>query len=180
MPASAPFYLGIKQMAYKIDLDLEESLSEKLSNLWWRFIKRPIKFFIQRRKRGFDDSELWELAHYTAKFIYPRLKAFREMDRVGYPCTSNIAAIPDPDKPDEQKEIDVWNEKLDKMIAAFDLILNEDKKKKFDFDEWLDNINNDPYTKEEHKKTDEGYKRQRKIKEEGLKLFAEYFETLWD
>ena len=178
-------------MPHEIDLDLKDTLSEKLSNLWRRFVKRPIKFFIQRRKRGFDDSELWELQHRIAEFIYPRLKAFREMNRLGAPaelCVEN-------DDINLTKSNKIWNAKLDKMIAAFDLTANEDKayneiyeeiekkedkNKKFDFDEWFNNLNKDPYTKEERKKIDEGYERQRKTKEEGLKLFAEYFEALWD
>ena len=182
-------------MKDKIDYDLEETLLEKLSTLWWRFIKRPIKHFIQRRKRGFDDSELWSLDYTIAEFIYPRLKAFRKMDKMCVPtkfCVENDGIwLKESNK--------IWNEKLDKMIAAFDLIVNhdkahdeiwgeinkkyeekEDKNKKFDIDEWINSINNNPYTDEEWAKIEEGHRKHEKITEEGLKLFAEHFETLCD
>lgn len=72
---------------------------------------RRFKFLRQRLARGFSDRELWNLDHTMAKFILPRLKAFKNY-RGTYP----------PDLTPEE-----WNEKLDEMIWAFDAILHEEE-----------------------------------------------------
>jgi hypothetical protein len=40
---------------------------------------RHIKWWWQRRTRGFDDRELWNLDVTIAKFILPRLKRYKDM-----------------------------------------------------------------------------------------------------
>lgn len=72
----------------------------------------------QRLKRGFDDSELWNLDKSIIGFILPRLKAFKDKH------SSSPLNI-------DKKE---WNVILEKMIIAFELLENdnnteEDKKK---------------------------------------------------
>lgn len=65
----------------------------------------------QRIERGFDNSELWSLEHTIARFIIPRLKAFKE-NSVGYPgCFKN------------EKE---WEKVLNKMIRAFELVVRDE------------------------------------------------------
>ena len=68
------------------------------------------KYQQQRLERGFDDSELWSLDGTITSFILPRLKRFKEIT-CGYP--SDIS----------EKE---WNNKLEKMITAFEYLENED------------------------------------------------------
>lgn len=90
----------------------------------------------QRLERGFDDSELWNLNTTISGFIIPRLKTFREQH-----CSTpeNIT--------DEE-----WNEILDEIIVAFELIHDD-----LEYDKASESkINN------------------------GLKLFAKYFRNLWD
>lgn len=41
--------------------------------------KREKKFALQRKKRGFDDSETWNLDDTFVLFIVPRLEAFKEI-----------------------------------------------------------------------------------------------------
>ena len=43
------------------------------------------KHLRQRWTRGFDDTELWSLDETIAEFALPRLKAFREREKMGYP-----------------------------------------------------------------------------------------------
>jgi len=74
-------------------------------------LKRRMKFLKQRLTRGFSDRELWSLDWTIAKFVLPRLKAFKDY-RGTYP----------PDLTPEE-----WNEKLDEMIWAFDAILHEEE-----------------------------------------------------
>jgi len=70
----------------------------------WHLTKRSIRFWWQRRTRGWDNSELWGLEYYIAKFTLPRLKKFKEVT-CGYP--SNMT--------EEQ-----WHLKLDHMIYALE------------------------------------------------------------
>lgn len=66
--------------------------------------KRSIKFWWQRRTRGWDDSETWSLDASLAKLIIPRLKRFREVT-IAYPHELTF------------KE---WQSILDKMIDSFE------------------------------------------------------------
>ncbi len=68
------------------------------------------KFKNQRKKRGFDDSELWNLDHTISKFILPRLKRFKNIT-MGYPACIT------------EKE---WDDTLDTMINAFEYIVKEE------------------------------------------------------
>jgi len=45
---------------------------------------RRAKFWLQRQTRGWDDSETWSLDTTIARFVYPRIKRFREL-KAGYP-----------------------------------------------------------------------------------------------
>jgi len=67
-------------------------------------LARDLKFFWQRKRRGFSEEELWSLDHHLAKLIYPRLKTFKESSPVH----------PAPYTEDEWKDI------LQKMIDAFE------------------------------------------------------------
>ena len=41
-----------------------------------RHLPRSIKFFFQRRFRGWDDSETWDLEYQFFAWLYPRLRRF--------------------------------------------------------------------------------------------------------
>lgn len=75
---------------------------------------RPVKYFYQRRTRGWDDSATWSLDDHLAQLILPRLKRFREVHH-GFPGGEDMT---------EQK----WAETLDKMIFAFEWDCDEDRK----------------------------------------------------
>lgn len=45
----------------------------------WRLIKRSIRYFFQRRIRGWDDSVTWSLDVEVARFMLPRFIRFREI-----------------------------------------------------------------------------------------------------
>lgn len=64
----------------------------------------------QRKKRGFDDTELASLDTSLARHIYPRLLAFRDYTK-SYPMGMT----------EEQ-----WNEILDKMLFSFKIIMDEE------------------------------------------------------
>jgi len=103
-------------------------------------IKRDIIFLYQRKTRGFDDSEMWNLDYSLAKLILPRLKLFKKTCSVR---PSNLT--------DEQ-----WKDILDEMIWSFNWYCGQ---------QWS-------YGKD--------YATNSNRANEGLKLFAEYFDSLWD
>jgi hypothetical protein len=95
------------------------------------------KRFFQRLFRGWDDSDLWGLDLTCSEFMIPRLKRFKLVND-GHPSEFT-----------EQE----WNDVLDKIINAFELVVKDDKK---------------DLSREE-----------RILSEEGLLLFAKYFRYLW-
>lgn len=69
--------------------------------------ERETEFSEQRKTRGFDESETWSLTDTICKFIIPRLKEFINVnDTYAYPF----------------KNIEEWNEALNKMLIALELI----------------------------------------------------------
>ena len=87
---------------------------------------------------GYPISEVWGTYHYLAREIAPRLKAFKALKKHGWP--------------DDFESQEDWNEAIQKMIDAFEL---------------LNHITT--YTDEEEQTI-----------EEGLELFCKHFRNLWD
>ena len=103
------------------------------------------KYQQQRLERGFDDSELWSLDHTITSFILPRLKRFKEIT-CGYPSDMS------------EKE---WNDKLEKMITAFEYLENED----LGVDDTKSGIDRCAVRE--------------KVVNEGLELFIKHYNSLW-
>ena len=122
----------------------------------WHLIKRSIRFWWQRRTRGWDDSETWSLEHSLAKLIAPRLKRFKELNNgvPGYLCPGGGSTTNYGNKID--KAAAKWDAMLDDMIFAFEFVADEDKyfTAKPDSPEW-------------------------KRVEKGLTLFRKNFHSLW-
>lgn len=74
-----------------------------------KMIKSHIIWFFQRRIRGFDDRELWNLDVTLAKFLNARLKRFVKL-KIGHPANLTEGA---------------WDRVLDKMIDATKFIERE-------------------------------------------------------
>lgn len=68
-------------------------------------LKRHVRWFWQRRTRGFDDRELWSLDCTISRFIAPRLRALAKMSH-GHP--SDMTA-------------DQWVAMLNRMADSFEL-----------------------------------------------------------
>lgn len=82
-----------------------------------------IKWFWQRRTRGWDDREIWSLDHTFAEWVVPRLELLRERKH-GVP-----ASMFEGDADDEASFAEAekrWNEVMDKMIYGFKLKAAED------------------------------------------------------
>lgn len=82
-------------------------------------ISRMIKFFFQRRIRGFDDSETWNLDDQFYKWLEPRLRRFMEIS-LAYPSDEYNPAS--------------WKKELQKRVNQLEVINNIDE---FDYDNWI-------------------------------------------
>lgn len=69
----------------------------------------------QRRTRGFDETELWNLDTTFVRFLLPRLKAFR----AGTGGKVHSGSLTDQE----------WTGILDKMIAGFEKHIDDDAEK---------------------------------------------------
>lgn len=78
-------------------------------------IKRVIKFFFQRRVRGWDDSETWDLGNSSFfHWVLPRLTRFKEVTN-GYP--TGISTFEE------------WTKILQEMIDLAQWFVDEDEGK---------------------------------------------------
>ena len=136
--------------------DLRKDLDKKptIKQIYYRIyraifdIKDSVKFGFQRMFRNFDDTAYWSLYSYLTDIIIPVLKFYKK-DCSGLPYNR------DTKKCHTEKE---WQNRLDKMIKAFEIIKKDDLL---------------PYNSDE-------YKRNNRIVKEGLKEFADYYTALWD
>lgn len=86
---------------------------KRLRRLWTRLdLRRRWTWFWQRRTRGFDNRELWNLDATVARFTLPRLKAYRKQLHCYPPAFGTMAE---------------WAARMDDMIYALDLTADESK-----------------------------------------------------
>ena len=117
---------------------------------------------------GIDDKELWNLDITLTEFILPRLKAFKEMDRKGYPVLDGI------DPQDEKKSTETWEKILDDMIKGFEAHLRLAKDSPYDEDDKDDDVD---YVSEKEEQKEEQH---RAVIKKGFELFGRYYMSLWD
>ena len=72
--------------------------------------KRHAKYHDQRRERGFDDTETWNLHRTVASFMLPRLKRLKEITN-GHPAGMTEEA---------------WNAELGEMIFSLEVFVGDD------------------------------------------------------
>ena len=70
--------------------------------------KRARERLKQRRRFGYDDSELWNLDHTVLTFLLPRLKYFRD-ESPGYPGKLN--------------SMEEWEAEMDTAISAIERLI---------------------------------------------------------
>lgn len=94
------------------------NIKEFVSDLWiynivnpLRMVKRKIKWFFQRRFRGFDDREVWNIDETFYKWLLPRLKVF-QVKACAYPT--------------RYKSMSSWQKELVNRIKQLELIINYD------------------------------------------------------
>lgn len=89
-------------------------------------------------KNDYPIEEVWNTYHILAQNIVPRLLAFKALDKHGHP--------------DGMKDMREWNNTIQKMIDAFELMK---------YSQVVD-------------------KNEQNTIDEGLQLFCKYFSDLWD
>ncbi len=124
-----------------------------------------IKWFCQRGRRGWADCDWWNMDNYLIGIILPMLKELKKNGH-GYP------GIDEADTPEK------WDAILDHMILGFEV-----GKRVID-DEYFLETNADILTRtptsDEVKLWGEKAEADQKIFDEGMKLFARWYLSLWD
>ena len=130
-----------------------------------------LKYFIQRRTRGFDDLDKWNAAWFISRKAIAILKEWRKgpimgtsiirhrEDRFGKIIELEKTEIDDEGYPPAFTE-EEWLKIIDDIIFAFEFVIQDDL--------FCDNYNSNTYK--------EKYARHKR----GLKLFSIYLMSLWD
>jgi len=139
-----------------MDLLLPDNFKVIIAATWWKYVERPVRFWWQRRTRGFDESELWSLDCAVIEFVYPRLKALRELPPAGTAFhRTEVITEEGPEKgyprPLTREE---WDAILAEILVGFKIVLDEDCY---------------PLIGDQHAQL-----------ERSMDLFREYFFAFWD
>lgn len=125
----------------------------------------------QRMRYGVADEECWSLDYTFSRFILPRLKHFKKINRNSY----------HPDMTPEE-----WEAVIDELIWTFEYMVNEDLFNPFPLSSFKDKdfiTLNKEKTEEEKQSFDVWRKKNNELeerKQKGLQLFAKYYCHLWD
>jgi hypothetical protein len=142
-------------------------------------------------RRGWNRSEWWNLDYKIATFVLPRLKEFRD-GVMGHPA--ELGNNEDFESGSNNNGMIEWKKILDKMIFSFECIKNDNDDLEcpslpFKFVDHEGNYGTLEYegTPEQIAKHEQDFKvysndlkERQKIIQEGLDLFAKYFQGLWD
>lgn len=130
---------------------------------------RQRKKWLKQHRLYVNPKETWSLDVNLAKYIIPRLKKFKELNN-GYPSISEM------DTPEK------WDEALDKMIQAFEYVIDLDEywldDPRYDYTDIMFSDNKELYEGVIENKRTEDIRRLTAINE-GLQLFAKYYMNLW-
>lgn len=127
---------------------------------------RQRKKWLKKQDLYVNPKETWSLDIIFARYIIPRLKKFKELSN-GYPGDEEM------DTPEK------WDDALDKMIQAFEYVLNYDSF-------WIGDPKYDYFSlsyEEGREKAIENLRaediRRLAVINDGLQLFAKYYMALW-
>ena len=150
---------------------------------WWAKCK------YQKIRYGVSDDEVYSLGYNIALFILPRLKYFKKKGKTGISCCflpDNFHLLEgEQQTAAEEKGVKEMNFAIDEMIFAFEYIIDGDKfcelpeslsfkAKDLDF-----NSEKSIEEKESWKQYMEKANELNDRKNNGLILFAKYYDTLW-
>lgn len=128
--------------------------------IWYRILlriedlPRETKFLYQRITRGYSDSDVWNLSHFTLRKVYRPLKEFvKNYEERGMSLPMDFETDP----------------------AGWTLVL---KKIEYAFDDMWKSENDDSY--DLWRGTPEKVKEHNDKVQEGFELYGRYFRDLWD
>jgi hypothetical protein len=121
----------------------------------WKYY-RPVKYLFQRLTRGFDETCLWGLDYNILLFIYPRLKALREVPPHGTPIHPLEVYPAGHDQAGDPRALTMeeWDSILGEILAGMKLVVDADCY---------------PLDPEQHAQL-----------EKSMDLFHQWFFALWD
>lgn len=124
--------------------------------------KRKRKKWLKQHNLYVNPRDTWNLDYTIAEFVLPRLKLFKKLEN-GYPGKGEM------DTPEK------WNEALDKMILAFEYMVDEDW--------WMDDPKYDYFMNNHEDNAKEANfeecKQRQLVIKDGLQLFTKWFQSLW-
>jgi hypothetical protein len=144
----------------------------------------------QKFRYGVSDEECWNLSNNIAQYILPRLKHFRNMERMGIPGNMFVKHH-NINTEEENLASKNWNAILDELIWTFEYIIDDERfnpmpsSKQFytlnvnDMEGWIGREK----SPEEKALWDAYIEKSQQLEErknKGLALFAKYFDNLWD
>lgn len=140
---------------------------------WFLRIPREIKWFSQKRIKGYSDQDLWNLYYPLGKHIVKCLKAFKKINRQGYPGYAKTSKK--------------WEKILDDMIYGWETLTNWDDIEGNILEKYEDIWKEDELFGRCKSWSDKNFKKGRrecdkvyKNAQDKAKLFIEYFHCLWD
>lgn len=96
-------------------------------NWLWKYY-RPVKFFVQRHVRGWDDSDLWSIDYAIIKYSYRLLKAYRELPPAGVPMHATEVYPKGHDEEGFPRALagEEYDAILGEILKGFELVINDD------------------------------------------------------
>jgi len=143
-----------------------------------------IKWFIQRGRRGWADSDVWGFDSYLSCVIYEGIGRLRESPVLGYPAdfpegTDNCLSADVRELTCEEGHNDrfeEWDQMLGKIAKGFEAWSKRD--------DWFGTPEYDEYkklpTKEAVEMSNKKDQQSYDSLQESLELFKKYFVNLWD
>lgn len=152
-----------------------------------------IKWFIQRGKRGWSDSDVWSFDDYLSRVICQGIRKLRKSPWLGCPVgfllvgekgddesvpVSAIKQLTCGDSCDkDDKRFEEWNQMLGRIASGFEVWIKRDEW--FDTEEWEEYLKL-PTNKEQAEMSTRKDKEAYDKLQESLELFKKYFVNLWD
>lgn len=150
------------------------------------------KSLYQKMRYGVSNEECWNLNGTLTKYILPRLKHYRHMNRCGIPNSVYLKCHPMNGDSYDDVIVKEWNDILDELIWTFEYIDDPEKINPTPEIPASNHQNNDDErfgwlhrekTPQEKLVWQQYFERCDDLEERkrnGLKLFAEHFDSLWD
>lgn len=170
---------------------------------WWKYWLSPrsyyncVKWNIQRASRGWADCDTWSLDSYLSEWLPDALRHLKK-HKHGTPCSMYEPGELNTVQPDgctwageagDERASKKWDAAMDKMIEGFEALnrandgLYEKELGPYPLEpDWIENMNK-PWSKEK----EERFRRSQELEKadmakfkEGVALFVEHFQSLWD